>query len=216
MASFSKMQKTQANGAWVLVRESEEWSWEVVGCGRVAESVGESGLQGFGHFAKEYKKPTREKDYEYHKEKMILCKQEARGVPLIVEQDERLHDTDEEPDEKKLKAHYMYMEKIQEVHSVIRDDTGLVFDSDLLEKDMCNNEFEDDKNADEDESVVLANLISNLKLDTDENKKIQKQLKKETQHSLMNKMKANMPLRRQMTFWINAEVPFIKEILSLR
>ncbi|GKE30404.1 hypothetical protein Tco_1445788 [Tanacetum coccineum] len=46
--------------------------------------------------------------------------------------------------------------------------------------DMCNNEFEDDQNADdhEDERVVLANLIANLKLDIDENKMIQKQLRK--------------------------------------
>ncbi|GJR35912.1 hypothetical protein Tco_1211596 [Tanacetum coccineum] len=46
--------------------------------------------------------------------------------------------------------------------------------------DMCNNEFEDDQNADdhEDERVVLANLIANLKLDIDENKTVQKQLRK--------------------------------------
>nr|GEV19191.1 retrovirus-related Pol polyprotein from transposon TNT 1-94 [Tanacetum cinerariifolium] len=46
--------------------------------------------------------------------------------------------------------------------------------------DMCNNEFEDDQNIndDEDEHAVLANLIENLKLDIDENKKIQKQLRK--------------------------------------
>ncbi|GJR66649.1 hypothetical protein Tco_0012714 [Tanacetum coccineum] len=45
--------------------------------------------------------------------------------------------------------------------------------------DMCNNEFKDDQNVDdhEDERVVLANLIANLKLDIDENKKIQKQLR---------------------------------------
>ncbi|GJU16769.1 hypothetical protein Tco_1144735 [Tanacetum coccineum] len=46
--------------------------------------------------------------------------------------------------------------------------------------DMCNNEFEDDQNADdyEDERVMLANLIANLKLDIDENQNIQKQLRK--------------------------------------
>ncbi|GJU29262.1 hypothetical protein Tco_1172851 [Tanacetum coccineum] len=46
--------------------------------------------------------------------------------------------------------------------------------------DMCNNEFKDDQNTDddEDERVVLANLIANLELDIDENKKIQKQLRK--------------------------------------
>ncbi|GKD25294.1 hypothetical protein Tco_1231508 [Tanacetum coccineum] len=45
--------------------------------------------------------------------------------------------------------------------------------------DRCNNEFEDDQDADdhEDELVVLANLIANLKLDIDANKKIQKQLR---------------------------------------
>nr|GEZ09460.1 hypothetical protein [Tanacetum cinerariifolium]GEZ85064.1 hypothetical protein [Tanacetum cinerariifolium] len=43
-----------------------------------------------------------------------------------------------------------------------------------IPSDMCNNEFNDDQNDDhEDERVVLANL----KLDIDENRKIQKQLK---------------------------------------
>ncbi|GJZ20272.1 integrase, catalytic region, zinc finger, CCHC-type containing protein [Tanacetum coccineum] len=46
--------------------------------------------------------------------------------------------------------------------------------------DMCDNDNQTDQNVEEcdDERVVLANLIANLKLDTDENKKIQKQLKK--------------------------------------
>ncbi|GJS24944.1 hypothetical protein Tco_0453576 [Tanacetum coccineum] len=47
--------------------------------------------------------------------------------------------------------------------------------------DMCDNEIQTDQNAVEcdDERVALANLIANLKLDIDENKKIQKKLKKE-------------------------------------
>ncbi|GJV17443.1 hypothetical protein Tco_1362766 [Tanacetum coccineum] len=46
--------------------------------------------------------------------------------------------------------------------------------------DMCDNDIQTDQNAEEcdDERVALANLIANLKLDIDENKKIQKQLKK--------------------------------------
>ncbi|GJX20854.1 hypothetical protein Tco_0223531 [Tanacetum coccineum] len=46
--------------------------------------------------------------------------------------------------------------------------------------DMCDNDIQTDQNAEacDDERVVLANLIANLKLDIDENKKIQKQLKK--------------------------------------
>ncbi|GJV24577.1 hypothetical protein Tco_1377272 [Tanacetum coccineum] len=46
--------------------------------------------------------------------------------------------------------------------------------------DMCDNDNQADQIAEacDDERVALANLISNLKLDIDENKKIQKQLKK--------------------------------------
>ncbi|GKD67395.1 hypothetical protein Tco_1309503 [Tanacetum coccineum] len=47
-------------------------------------------------------------------------------------------------------------------------------------QNMCDNYIQTDQNAEEsdDERAALANLIANLKLDVDENKKIQKQLKK--------------------------------------
>nr|GEW09010.1 hypothetical protein [Tanacetum cinerariifolium] len=47
--------------------------------------------------------------------------------------------------------------------------------------DMCEDDIQNDQNNEEsdDERVALANLIANLKLDVDENKTIQKQLKKE-------------------------------------
>ncbi|GKB59038.1 hypothetical protein Tco_0915224 [Tanacetum coccineum] len=59
---------------------------------------------------------------------------------------------------------------------VEKDDSNVTPDS----SDMCDNDIQNDQNAIEcdDERVVLANLIANLKLDVDENKKIQKQLKK--------------------------------------
>ncbi|GKB06993.1 hypothetical protein Tco_0835226 [Tanacetum coccineum] len=124
----------------------------------------------FGHFVKECKKLKWEKDYTYHKEKMMLCKQEKKGVPLNAEQGDCLDDTDEEPDEQELESHYMYMAKIQEV---LTANSRPTFDAEPLEQA--------DQNAKEydEECVVLANLIANLKLDHDENKKIQKQLKKE-------------------------------------
>ncbi|GKF98424.1 reverse transcriptase domain-containing protein, partial [Tanacetum coccineum] len=31
--------------------------------------------KGFGHYARECRKPKRVKDYAYHKEKMMMCKQ---------------------------------------------------------------------------------------------------------------------------------------------
>nr|GFD10865.1 hypothetical protein [Tanacetum cinerariifolium] len=79
---------------------------------------------------------------------MLLCKQAEQGVPLQAKQYDWLADTDEEIDEQEFEAHYSYMAKIQE------------------------NEQNDVKS--DDERVALANL----KLDVDENKKIQKQLMK--------------------------------------
>nr|GFC63256.1 hypothetical protein [Tanacetum cinerariifolium] len=66
--------------------------------------VQKSGIQCFnckeyGHFAKECRKPKRVKDFAYHKEKMLLCKQAEQGVPLQAEQYDWLADTDEEVDE---------------------------------------------------------------------------------------------------------------------
>ncbi|GJV06023.1 hypothetical protein Tco_1343679 [Tanacetum coccineum] len=129
------------------------------------------------------------KDYSYHKEKMLLCKQVKKGVPLQVEQADWLADTDEEIDEQELEAHYSYMAKIQERYHYVQPEsisnTCVVkkVDSNVIpdSPDMCDNDIPINQNADEcdDEHGALANLIANLKLDVDENKKIQKQLKKE-------------------------------------
>nr|GEX22179.1 hypothetical protein [Tanacetum cinerariifolium] len=149
--------------------------------------VQQSGIQcfnckEFGHFAKECRKPKRIKDSAYHKEKMLLCKQAEKGVPLQAEQYDWLADTDEEIDEQELEAHYSYMAKIQEVPTVdtCNDNTCLVEtdDSNVIpdSPDMCDDDIQNDQNdvESDDERVTL----TNLKLDVKENKKIQKQLKK--------------------------------------
>nr|GEV32446.1 hypothetical protein [Tanacetum cinerariifolium] len=80
-------------------------------------------------------------------------------------------DTDEEIDEHELEAHYSYMAKIQEVPTA---DSGT--DSEPLEQNDQNDVESDD------ERVALANLIANLKLDVDENKKDSKEIK-ESKHN---------------------------------
>nr|GFC46227.1 hypothetical protein [Tanacetum cinerariifolium] len=73
--------------------------------------VQQSGIQcfnckEFSQFAKECKKPKRVKDSAYHKEKMLMCKQAEKGVPLQAEQSDWLAETDEEIDEQELEAQY--------------------------------------------------------------------------------------------------------------
>ncbi|GJY30780.1 hypothetical protein Tco_0414275 [Tanacetum coccineum] len=161
----------------------------------------------------ECRKPKRVKDYLYHKEKVMLCKQAKKGVPLQAEQADWLPDMNEEIDEQELESHYNYMAKIQEVpiadsgtdteplekvqynaeYNVFSNERhhskqpGSISNTCIVEKvdsnvipdspNMCDNDIHTDQIT-EDERVALANLIANLKLDVDENKKIQKQLKK--------------------------------------
>ncbi|GJX91839.1 retrovirus-related pol polyprotein from transposon TNT 1-94 [Tanacetum coccineum] len=150
--------------------------------------VQQNGIQcfnckGFGHYAKECRKPKRVKDYTYHKEKMMMCKQAEQGVPLQAEQADWLADTDEEIDEQELEAHYSFMAKIQEVLPEESSSTEQPLEQ--VQNNDENNVFANERQHSEnntaecaDERAALANLIANLTLDTEENKTILKQLKK--------------------------------------
>ncbi|GJT05571.1 hypothetical protein Tco_0840033, partial [Tanacetum coccineum] len=72
--------------------------------------------------------------------------------------------------------HYEQHEYISNTCVVEKVDSNVNPDS----PDMCDNEIQTNQNAVEcdDERDALVNLIANLKLDIDENKKIQKKLKK--------------------------------------
>nr|GEU78836.1 hypothetical protein [Tanacetum cinerariifolium] len=59
---------------------------------------------------------------------------QAKGIPLNAEQSEWLQGTYDELDEQELKAHYMYMKKIQEVLHATNDNSGPTFDTEPLEK----------------------------------------------------------------------------------
>ncbi|GJT71245.1 hypothetical protein Tco_1030531, partial [Tanacetum coccineum] len=74
------------------------------------------------------------------------------------------------------RQHFEQPESINDTYVVKTIDSNVIPNP----SDMCDNEGNDDQNAEEPENerVLLASLIENLKLDVDEDKKIQKQLKK--------------------------------------
>ncbi|GJX60552.1 integrase, catalytic region, zinc finger, CCHC-type containing protein [Tanacetum coccineum] len=133
--------------------------------------VQQSGIQcfnckEFGHYAKECRKPKRVKDSTYHKEKISGTDSEHWNGS---------YDTDDNVFANDIQ-HFDQSESITNTCAVEKGDSNVTPDS----PDMCDNDIQDDQNDVEcdDERVALANLIANLKLDVDENKKIQKQLKK--------------------------------------
>nr|GFA52600.1 hypothetical protein [Tanacetum cinerariifolium] len=73
---------------------------------RARETVGstvvqKSGIQcynckEFRHVARECQKPKRAKDAAYHRENMLLCKQEEAGIQLNAEQADWRDDTDDD------------------------------------------------------------------------------------------------------------------------
>ncbi|GJQ98065.1 uncharacterized mitochondrial protein-like protein [Tanacetum coccineum] len=62
----------------------------------------------YGHVSRECQKP-KWANAAYYKEKMLLCKQEEAGFQLNAKQANWKDDTDDEPDDQELEAHYMYM-----------------------------------------------------------------------------------------------------------
>ncbi|GJR66441.1 hypothetical protein Tco_0012506 [Tanacetum coccineum] len=102
----------------------------------------------------------RIKDYSYHKEKMLMCKQAEKGVPLQAVFSDWLE--------------VLHPESNSNAEPLELVDSNVIPDS----PHMCDNDIQTDQNA-EDERDALTNLIANLTLDTEENKKILKQLNKE-------------------------------------
>nr|GFB33581.1 hypothetical protein [Tanacetum cinerariifolium] len=108
--------------------------------------VQKSGIQCYNckeyrHVARECQKPKKAKDAAYHREKMLLCKQEEAGIQLNADQADWKDDTDDESDDQELEAHYMYMAKIQEV-SPDAVDSGPIFDTEPKQKVQNNDNYD--------------------------------------------------------------------------
>nr|GFA67498.1 hypothetical protein [Tanacetum cinerariifolium] len=60
----------------------------------------------FGHVAREFQKLKRAKDAAYHREKMLMCKQEDARIQLNAEQADWRDDTDDdELEDQELEVH---------------------------------------------------------------------------------------------------------------
>nr|GEW40983.1 retrovirus-related Pol polyprotein from transposon TNT 1-94 [Tanacetum cinerariifolium] len=108
--------------------------------------VHQSGIQcyyckEYRHVARKCQKPKRTKDAAYHKKKMLLCKQEEARFQLNAEQADWRDDTDDEPDDQELEAHYMYMAQTQEVTLDATNNSRLIFDSEPLQKVPNNDNY---------------------------------------------------------------------------
>ncbi|GJX65119.1 hypothetical protein Tco_0299462 [Tanacetum coccineum] len=65
---------------------------------------------------------------------------EEAGFQLNAEQADCKDDTDDEPEDQELEAHYLYMSHIQEVTSYAADNSGPIFDAEQLQKVQNNDD----------------------------------------------------------------------------
>ncbi|GKE05438.1 hypothetical protein Tco_1397456, partial [Tanacetum coccineum] len=166
----------------------------------------------YGYVSREFQKPKRVKDASYHKEKMLLCKQEEAGVQLNAKQSDWKDDTYDESDDQELEAHYMYMAQIQEVTSDADDNSGPIFDAKPLQKvqndddnynvfdndrehpkqpKSVNEPYPDDTGELAKERDLLASLIEKLKCEIDDNKNRNKFLESSNK-ALVDKLKGEI------------------------
>nr|GEU45327.1 hypothetical protein [Tanacetum cinerariifolium] len=148
----------------------------------------------YGHVARECHKPKRAKDVAYHKKKMLLCKQEEAGFQLNAEQADWRDDTDDEPEDQELEAHYIehpeqskYVNDTypieQDEHNVIIDSLDMSYDSEHVDRD------DDDDLANEHD--LLASLIEKLKCEIDDSKNRNKFLETSNK-ALVDKLKGEI------------------------
>ncbi|GKE00934.1 integrase, catalytic region, zinc finger, CCHC-type containing protein [Tanacetum coccineum] len=151
-----KPPQTPETRMWILLQGGQVVQQSGIQCFNYKE---------FGHYAKECRKPKRVNDSMYHKVPNSDSGTDAEPLEQVQ------YDTDDNVFANDIQ-HFDQSESISTTCTVETDYSNVTPDS----PDMCDNDIQDDQNDVEcdDERVALANL----KLDVDENKKIQKQLKK--------------------------------------
>ncbi|GJU60588.1 retrovirus-related pol polyprotein from transposon TNT 1-94 [Tanacetum coccineum] len=160
-----------------------------------------------GHVARECQKPKWAKDAAYHKEKMLLCKEEEAGIQLSVEQVDWRDDTHDEPEDQESKAYYLYMAKIREVTLDAAENSGPIFNVEPLQKVQHTDDYnvfameiehlDQPKSvnntylADQGDTNITTYSLDKLKCEIDERKNRNKLLETSNQ-TLVNKLKSEI------------------------
>nr|GFA08479.1 integrase, catalytic region, zinc finger, CCHC-type, peptidase aspartic, catalytic [Tanacetum cinerariifolium] len=137
----------------------------------------------FGHVARECQKLKWVKDAAYHKEKMLLHKQEEPGFQLNVEQADWKDDTDDKPEDQELEVpitdnynvfaieseHPEQSKSVNDTYSIEQDEHNVIIDSlDMsYDREQIN---QDDDNDLANERELLDSLIEKLKYEINDNK----------------------------------------------
>nr|GEU39114.1 reverse transcriptase domain-containing protein [Tanacetum cinerariifolium] len=156
----------------------------------------------FGHVARECQKPKKAKDAAYHREKMLLCKQEEAGIQLNAEQADWRDDTDDdELEDQELEVsnddHYnvfamesVHPEQSKSVHDTYpteQDAQNVIINSLDMNYDREEIDQNDDDNDLDKKRELLASLIEKLKCEIDESQNRNKFLETSNKNSVNSK-----------------------------
>ncbi|GKD42873.1 retrovirus-related pol polyprotein from transposon TNT 1-94 [Tanacetum coccineum] len=147
---------------------------------RLNRGIGYDNQREYGHVSRECRKPKQVKDAAYHKEKMLLCKQEEAVVQLNAEQvtpdpvdnsgpifdDEPMHKVQDNNDNYNVFAmeneHPEQPESSNDIYLKEQGETNIT----ILSSDICYDRDQDDQDDTDDldqERDLLASLIQKLK-----------------------------------------------------
>nr|GEX27681.1 reverse transcriptase domain-containing protein [Tanacetum cinerariifolium] len=136
----------------------------------------------FGHVARECQKPKWAKDVAYHKEKMLLCKQEEAGFQLNAKQADWRDDTDDESEDHELEVsnndnynvfaikseHPEQFKYVNDKYLIEQDEHNVIIDSLDISYDREQIDQVDDDDHLANERDLLASLIERLKYEIDD------------------------------------------------
>nr|GEW64170.1 hypothetical protein [Tanacetum cinerariifolium] len=202
--SSNTSRENQDNSPWIS-RGSGYDNQRIVNVVRARETVGTTVVQKYriqcynckeyGHVARECQKPKQAKDAAYHKEKMLLCKQEKAGFQLNAEQADWRDDTDDEPEDQELEAHYIEHPKqsksVHDTYLIGQDEHNVIINSLDLSYDREHVDQNDDDDDLANERDLLASLIEKLKCEINDSKNRNKFLETSNK-ALVDKLKGEI------------------------